>query len=285
MKQFEDLTKVVNLSEDKDVSKKVSIYISVMILLKLLIIILLPLIMVSFFSNTYKHLRVILILCGYAVAFCYVVIKHLMASWVKNPLFSNCNGTLSLLHYTALAKRNTHSKSWGLHFFNISSTLYYEGRFDDAKSVVTLMESFTRSNLDAIMIEILKCRFAFHDKDISALKLHSSKVAQMKKNVHLGRSWEFFRYAAMQQPILLELEMHGDYQELYESYKYAKSYLGTTLSKVQQNYYMFCAAASMGDTEKAKTHRDFVLTYGGTLWYKKVFDDGTTKERLYREEG
>lgn len=275
MKQFDDLTKVVNLSKDKDVSKKVTIYINVMKTLKVLMVILLIVyICLTFFnSNTYKLFRTILILCGYVDVVCYIVIKSIMAKWVKTPLFSNCNGTLTLLRYMALAERATRNKSWGMHFYNISSTLYYEGRFDEAKAVVLLMETYAHSNLDVIQIEILKCRFAFYDKDLDTLKMHSSKLAQITKNVHLRRPWKFFQYVAMQQPILLLMEMHGDYQELYQCYRKAKLYKGTTLSKVQQSYYMFCTAASMGNTEKAKIHQDFVLKYGGTLWYRKVLND------------
>lgn len=275
MKQFEDLTKVVNFLKDKDVSKKVTIYINVMKTLKILLVVLFIAYigLIVFEPNTYKRFRTIFILCEYVDIVCYIVIKSIMAKWVKTPLFSNCNGTLTLLRYMALAERATRNKSWGMHFYNISSTLYYEGRFDEAKAVVLLMDTYARSNLDIIQSEILKCRFAFYDKDLDALKMHSSKLAQITKNVHLRQPWKFFQYVAMQQPILLLMEMHGNYQELYELYRNAEFYKGTTLSKVQQSYYMFCSATLMGNKEKAKIHQDFVLKYGGTLWYRKVLND------------
>ncbi len=280
MKEFEDLTNVVNLVEDRSVSKKVSRYICIMIVLKFLLIFFLTLLMQSILFNTSKHLRFLVILFGYVLIFSYIIRKHLMASWVKKPLISDCNGTLTLLRYTALAKRNTRKKSWGLHFFNISNTLYYEGRFDDAKAVVSLMESYACSNLDNIMIEIMKCKFAFHDKDIHLLKLHSAKIELLKKDISVRQFLKLFKSASMHQPILLELERNGEYQELYEHYKNVKPHPLTRFSKVQLNYYLFCAAASMGDIETAKAHQDFVLTYGGTLWYKKAIEDEIEKKDL-----
>lgn len=211
-------------------------------------------------------------------AFVLMMVAFLLFSWyrrtnsakIRNILLKDCDPVRMLSFYMALIENSKQNKVWRQHFYNICSALYYAGRFDDAKKVLSLFSKYCADNTSRFSHELLCVNFAYHEKEEAALPVHCSRLEELAKIVHPTGAFQVLYTEAMGYDALLQMENAGEYQKIYDMFRQGyTSYYDSMLSEVKANYMMYQMAMAMGDERAAKWHGDFVLENGGSLWYRK----------------
>lgn len=189
---------------------------------------------------------------------------------IRNILLKDCDPVRMLSFHMALIANSKQNKIWGQHFYNICSALYYAGRFDDAKKVLSLFSKYCEDNTSRFSYELLCAKFAYHDKEEAALAAHCGRLEELAKIVYPKGAFQVLYKETIGYGALLQLENAGEYQKIYDMFRQGyTSYYNSMLSEVKANYIMYQMAMAMGDEQTAKQHGDFVLKNGGSLWYRK----------------
>lgn len=177
---------------------------------------------------------------------------------------------MALLSHSRKSKSLRESSRWGIHFYNISTGLYYAGRFEEAERILALFPKYCPDNESRFKYELLCARLAYQRKDEAALSEHCRNLNGWAKVVKTQKVLLALYQEAMQYPVLLWMENKGAYGQAYEELKKKDTSADKDmLSRVRMQYLLCKMAEGMGDKQAAAVHREFVLRNGGSLWYRK----------------
>lgn len=298
--QYQDIISNVNITvrpEDEraaDRYYKIAITLKALMLLSSIVVfICFPLIFVYFFVRIFMHIDVELDIIGIMnivltvmrlmciICLIYILNKRIFFRKIKKILLVDCDPVRMLSCLTALLSHSNRTKesSWGLHFYNICVSLYYAGRFEDARKILTLFPKYCPDDDNRFKYALLSARLSYYEKDEAALYMHcqylSERIERIKKK-DLDLFYPIYQ-EAMQYPILLAMEKDGAWQQAYDMLRQTntayKPSASSMLSQVKNNYLLYRMAKGMGDEQCATYHRDFVLQNGGSLWYKREIEN------------
>ena len=205
----------------------------------------------------------------------YILNKKVFFRKIKSFLLTDCDPVRMLSCIMTLIAHSNRKKgsSWGLHFYNVSTCLYYAGRFEDVRKILPLFPKYCPTAEDRFKYELLCARLAYHEKDEQALYMHCNYLNGWAGRLKKKALFYSIYQETMQYPILLRMEKDGAWQQAYGMLYQTDAAAGqpdrSMLSKVKANFLLYRMAKGMGDERRAAYHRDFVLQNGGLLWYRR----------------
>ncbi len=177
--------------------------------------------------------------------------------------------TKHAISISAALLENGYRRHWSQNVYFLAASLYYDGRFDDVKTIANLMEPYVRSDMDRMRRYFLYAKLAHHYRDLDTLYEYIQAMKNLALTMHLYGKWQHLYLEIIEYWDLLSLEMKHKYKKLYQCYQSSEAYIDTVLNEVKKNYHLAMIAKSMNDQALAKKHRAIVLEKGGTLWYKQ----------------
>lgn len=269
--QYKDFITTVDIDIQPEVQRSADRYYRSAMTIKISALLLLLLaITFSIFDSKYTYPI-------YGIAFILVFLYFGYKKWnsrkIRNILLKDCEPARILSFYTALISHSRRNINWDLHFYNTCSSLYYAGRFEDVKKVLTLFPKYCPDNSSRFKYNLIWARLAYHEKDETALSAYCENLDKLAKIVNPKGFFRFAYMESMLYPRLLELENNKEYQLAYDmSQQKHYTYYKSILAPVKVNYFQYRMASAMGNQELAEQHKDFVLKNGGTLWYKQELE-------------
>lgn len=188
----------------------------------------------------------------------------------KNFLLKECNPGKELSVLWALLPKTSCVKSnlWSTHFYNVGITLFYAGRREDAEKIFPLFVKYCPDASGEFKYELLRMTIAFEQNNEQQLQRSCDRLRQLEMMVKpKGKLWTLYQ-DRLRYPMLIQLEKSGQYEELYHIWQQTGNRQHSRLAEVVRQFHLYRAAEAMGNAELAEQHKRYVLTYGGTLWYR-----------------
>lgn len=198
----------------------------------------------------------------------YGYLKH----HANHYLMNRCDTKKAISLYSALCKY-VETRHWSTYVYYVAASLYYDGRYEDVVQIIPIMEKYARTDFDHVLIEILYCKLAHHNRNLEELAQHISVLRPLGDRVHLHGIWKHLYFEILEYWELLDLEIRKKYKRLYKRYQNSEAYEGSVLNEVKKNYHLAMIAYEMKNQSLAQQHKNIVVKLGGTLWYKKQLED------------
>lgn len=187
-------------------------------------------------------------------------------------LMNDCDTKKAISLYSALCKY-VQAHRWSPYVYDVAASLYYDGRYEDVVKIIPIMERYAQTDFDHVLIEILYCKLAHHNRDLEGLAQHISILRPLGDRIHLHGIWKHLYFEILEYWELLELEVNKKYKRLYKRYQTSEAYEGSVLNEVKKHYHLAMISNEMNNKELMLQHKEFVLQHGGTLWYKKRLEE------------
>lgn len=232
-------------------------------------------VLIVYFYSVIQHpaFRLDILVVFFVALAVYFIIRTAVNERIERVLTQKCEPARALSLYAAICNIASFHR-WSPYLYNVASALYYDGRFEEVKTVIQIMRKYERTDFDRALAEILSCKIAHHERDRQAMSEHIAILRPLGDQTHLYGRWQHLYYEILEYWDLMNLEAEHSYKKLYSKYMRSESYSGTMLNEVKRNYHLALIAHDMNDSVKAEKHRAFVLKNGGTLWYKRQLEKG-----------
>lgn len=279
--QYQDILSNVNIEIGAEERRMADRYYRIAIMLKAVDLVVLVVMLTALGAYLRKGgcviERILLVLywAMFATYFFYILNKRLYFRKIKSFLLTDCDPFRMLSCIMALLSHSNRkkSRSWGLHFYNVCTCLYYAGRFEDVRKILPLFPQYCPAAADRVKYELLCARLAYHERNEQALYTHCNYLSGWAGRLGKRDFLYDIYQETMQYPMLLRMEKDGAWEQAYEMLRQTDAAAERPgrfmLSRVKINFLLYRMAKSMGDERRAAYHRDFVLQNGGSLWYRR----------------
>lgn len=189
---------------------------------------------------------------------------------VNSLVNDECNINKALTAYMVMARYYVRkTKKSGILLSCIASTLFYQGKFAEAKKVLDLIRKYCDTPEGNAYRVSLYAMVASREKDKKAVEHYVKELEALMSQAnspYMTTSYSIIsRY-----PLILEAEEKGDYAKALELL--ATNEKDSLLKKVNVNYRLYKVAMAAGMEEEASKHRAFVLENGGDTFYKRELE-------------
>lgn len=280
--QYQDILFHVNIEIRPEDRRMADRYYRIAMTLKALDIVVLvsfPIVFGLYLSRGSSFYEKILLAPYWAMAllcFFYLLNKKFYFRKIRSFLLTDCAPDRMLSCIMALLAHSGRkkSRSWGLHFYNVCTCLYYAGRFEDVRKILPLFPKYCPAEADRFKYELLCARLAYHEQNEQALYMHCHYLNGWAGRLRKRDLFYGIYQETMQYPTLLGMEKNGAWQQAYGMLRQAddaafQQKRRSMLSKVKANFLLYRMAKGLGDERCAAYHREFVLQNGGSLWYRR----------------
>lgn len=152
---------------------------------------------------------------------------------------------------------------------DISNTLFYLGKFEEAKRTIDLIEKYCDTpmgNALRVFFYAMLARFNMDKEAVeSCIKELDIIMSQINKP-YITKSYAI----ALNYPLMIEVEERGDYAKALELLQEDEN--TSELERLSINYRLYKIAKVAGMEEEAAKHRAFVLEKGGDTFYKRELE-------------
>lgn len=189
--------------------------------------------------------------------------------WVK----SDPHKYLSVYCASVAYRKSGHR--WDEVFYRIGYALCCAGRVGEAEKIAVLYPKYftNASVMQRLYYEFLQMEIALYRMDTQRLEMHFNELCQCEKRKKLRKLVQNFVDQRKIYLYYMKLWDQCEYNMLYEQISLHPCKMA--LEQAKKNYYLYRVAKKIGEDggddweRKAREHRDVVLRWGGTSWYRQ----------------
>ncbi len=201
-----------------------------------------------------------------------IIIKRCRRKYFErvNILINNeCNFNKLLTLFLVRSRYKTYNtKRNYILLSDISNTLFYLGKFEDAKRTIDLIEKncdTPEGNALRVIFYAMLARFNMDKEAVESCIKELEAIIPQINTLYITKS-----YAKVSKyPLMMEVEANGDYAKALELLQEDEN--TSELERLGINYRLYKIAKVAG-MEEASKHRAFVLEKGGDTFYKRELE-------------
>ena len=190
--------------------------------------------------------------------------------YISTILLQDCNveRMLGVQRISLLKFRGKRDRA--RNFYTMIKTLIMGGYTDLAEKYIDKMAEYGEPHLVRIYGAILKMELYLKLEDFRAMGREMTEMKRINKEERITPDIiQIYRSGAVIYELANKWDMQ-DYEVLLKMLeKVANASEVTNLARVCSSYYAYRTAQKMGDKEKERTYKDYVIKNGGTTFYKK----------------
>ena len=218
--------------------------------------------------DVYYILLILPPLCLFLLLYVYRYNKTIK---IINILTQDCDVVKFLELYSYLMSgAKPWNNYWGVFYYNLGRGLFAAGRMEDAEKVHSLIAKYCTDTWGQFYYEMIAIDLAGYKKNYEEMEAHCQKASYVQNGLQLKTSLRSRYMEIMQYPHFVQLSNRGEYQELYNLLSQYEAKAQSMAAKVSKNFYLYKIALLLGNGEKAKEHKAFVIQNGGSLWYRSA---------------
>lgn len=201
------------------------------------------------------------------LAVCYYGHRTVFSGKLRALLTRDCDPNHFLSYYCAVLQAAGRQKKWESHIYNVVEGLFYAGEFEKAQHLLQLFEEECRSVEGDFRHDLAGAFLAYQSGDLPLLQKYAALLGNESRRVRMNGELCDELDEARALPGFLELEISGQWKELYDAVSRARFYDALPLGQLKKQVYLEKAARGMQDEEKAGMHRNYVREHAGSTFY------------------
>lgn len=267
----EIIDSVIHIESNPKAEKKIKNYITTMYSLKTIGILLIIAVMILYVSKIYSNFVYLLAII---TLFIYYAQKKRIFKFMLNILEEQCDPDLYCSYYYALigySKRNSNLANLVDHIWNITRGLVYMGKWQEAYNIVIKFVQRYEGAKNMFWYNAFMCKYFYQVKNMDELKKHADIIVNIKSesNMKSGKLMTQEKELCMSRVAALQLEMAGDYENLYKTYFNAKGLRNTKIAQVENQFNLALWSRKLNNTDNVKTHLQYVIDNGNKTYFVK----------------
>lgn len=219
-------------------------------------------------------LAVMYIIDVWLMLFLCIVVFSIEYAWMRSLgksstkiLDDQCDAQGAVPYYTQLTKSmRRRERSCAIETSNVGAAVHALGRVDDMVTVSRIIQRYFPGSFGTYLSSALDIEADIMRKDWTAFRYHYDAFVQASRGIK--QQYNFRMNQVLQYPALVELYKQGNYPELYDAISNYITSKRSNITEVRRNYYLCKVALLMGNAQLAEKHRNFVMAFGGTTYYK-----------------
>jgi len=199
---------------------------------------------------------------------CYKSYNGRNKAWTMN-MMNECDFNKILTVNMTIARNARRSRDRKNLLPGIGNTLFYLGRFEEAKKVADLYKKNENNSVSDWYRVTLCAIIAGYEMDREIVERCIKELEELMPRVEKTNKTQEYESIKSILP-KMDAEEKGDYAKAKELMILSEN--ATQLDKVRINYGLYKVAKVAGLDDEAAKHRDFVLENGGDTFYKRELE-------------